>query len=588
MNAVDRIVNAYAGAGDRSDAVFQAALQLRDAGLSAKDVEDVIDSRLLPTFAAKSKKIGTSYVRSVVGSVFNRTAREGAYGAAGSDYRPAPEPPAYSVPADPAIEDPVEREALRMLEMDPAERKAHADAIEDDELLLAAEDDDENFDLSEAAPFPDSLYELLPPIFAAVPALFDEPGPRDAFFLASLTVFSAAAVNVAIPTAYRRYAPSLFFAISAPPGSGKAAVSVARRLAADVVVVFDKENQRQAEDYASEVKHCKEAKAPVPPKPTPRRFIIPANSSGRQFLDMLEANAGRGLVIEEEIYSLTQNSGQEWGNYREVLLKGAEQEPLTLARSDAHYRIDRPRPSVCLAGTPSQIATLIPSIDDGLLSRFLIYYFPSTSKFKSMRPGTSLRHTDELTAMAADEVHRLFRALDPRVLDLVANLSDELWDRLHAAFEPLEARVRSQPAQFDPNLISVVRRAYAYSVRIAVLLSLIRAAGNRADLRAAEQIEVQSADVDAAIIIASTCLDHALRFAPLLPKGDRIGQTTTAVDTAGLLEALPDRFDKKILFETAEAIGLTNADAVRMRRRLIKSGQVVAERYGWSEKKAEL
>src|SRR5690606_28751057 len=90
-------------------------------------------------------------------------------------------------------------------------------------------------------------------------------------------------------------------------------------------------------------------------------------------------NEGRGIIFETEGDTLSNAFKSDHGNYSDGFRKAFHHESISYYRRTGHefVEIDKPCISTVLAGTPMQVATLIPNAENGLLSRFIFYYMNS-------------------------------------------------------------------------------------------------------------------------------------------------------------------------------------------------------------------
>jgi len=126
----------------------------------------------------------------------------------------------------------------------------------------------------------------------------------------------------------------------------------------------------------------KKEKGPEPKEPTLRTPYVTANSSASAVYRGLDANDGWGVMFETEADTLTNMlSRSEYGDYSDLLRKAHHHESIAMVRVSDHINIeiDKPRLSVFLTCTGSQIPLLLPAsnVSNGLASRFLFYALPN-------------------------------------------------------------------------------------------------------------------------------------------------------------------------------------------------------------------
>jgi hypothetical protein len=194
-------------------------------------------------------------------------------------------------------------------------------------------------------------------------------------------------------------------------------------------------------------------------QPERRLHIIPANASKSGIIELLATNK-RGLLFETESDSLADIFKQDFGNFSDILRKCYHHEPLPFYRrlNREYYEIERPKFSVLLSGTESQLKNLIPGIENGLFSRFSYYRLEASHEFKnvfSSNGGLSgyfhsvgLKVLDIYKVLAALAEPLPFRFTDSqkeRFLQYFSNLKPEL---IQAHGEPMAGLVNRFAVQY--------------------------------------------------------------------------------------------------------------------------------------------
>ena len=111
--------------------------------------------------------------------------------------------------------------------------------------------------------------------------------------------------------------------------------------------------------------------------PNKSMLFLPANSSSTGLQELLQNNQERGILFETEADTLNIILKQDFGDYSDVLRKAFHLESIVYyRRGNKEYKsISEPKLSVIISGTPNQLTKLIPSAENGLFSRFIIYLF---------------------------------------------------------------------------------------------------------------------------------------------------------------------------------------------------------------------
>jgi hypothetical protein len=193
--------------------------------------------------------------------------------------------------------------------------------------------------------------------------------------------------------------PNLFSFIVAPAASGKGALTFARELGMSLHRKFLKESRENIRHYQAKLKEAKDAKKEstfdripmttgIPSKPKSKVLYIPANSSSAAVIGHLDQSDGSGIICETEADTMGNSFKQDWGGYSDLLRKAFHHEPVTYSRkiNEEYIEVEKPRVSIALSGTPSQVKGLISSAEDGLFSRFIFYTFKVNPEWRDVSP----------------------------------------------------------------------------------------------------------------------------------------------------------------------------------------------------------
>jgi len=577
-------------AGSRNDAAVWLSCQLRDNGTPLAEAEG-----LLRAFAAD---VGTPegkgrYTKAdalaTVRSVYRRPAREPWAGSQTGGAKPAKRPrKRYDPTKVPKVNgelgdaDAATREAVRLLQMDPEEAAAHSAFIRREEERIEREAASLNLDIEDAPLFPRAVYDLLPPSIVNAAAHYTEPHQPDVFTAGLLPVLGAMLPNVWTRHQRRYISPNTYVVVTAETGSGKNVLEDVRAVARPL---SDALALRRAEELArwKDEKEAAEAAAmAVPTEPPHYRLFVPANASATPFLRALQKNEGRGLVFETEIYPLTQARGNEWGDYTATLLQAYGHETVSLLRSQEEFYIPNPCVSVTLSGTPDQVLRLIPSVEDGLFSRFGFFYFVGTDEWIDHGPAAGFDDFNATLSIFGEMMARAYHTLHGRPERLFVDISPDGWATLQEPFRQMKARAI---ANGQRPLISAVHRGPIMAARFAMCLTLLSHIEEGRDLTpTVRSVEVREKAVWAGSMIAATLVDHAFRLAQHLPKAQALKTAYSRDVLTRFALALPDRFDHQALLSTATALELKQSAAYKYRAKLLQLGWAEPDGYGWCKK----
>ena len=368
--------------------------------------------------------------------------------------------------------------------------------------------------------FPAAVYDALPDFLQR--ACYPFEGHEKAVMLVgTLAVLSGCFPAVGGTYGGRRYGLNLFAFIIAPAASGKGTLSWAQRLARPWHRRLLDESRRAAAAHAEDLAAHKASggkTGTVPPAAPPRRLLyLPGDSTAAALIGALADNDGRGIICENEADTLTTSLGGEHGKFADKLCKMFQQEPVTLTRKadKLHVELERPAVSIALTGTPGQLPRLMPTAENGLVSRFLFYTFSQPYEWRSCAPtgGPSLEsYFDELGA----ELTRMIEATPPPgengALGVEVKLTPADWQRLDAAGA---VGLADAVAAAGGAGASTAYRLGLIAFRLAGLLTVLRCFEH--GQAPAGTLEADPADVGTALAIMNTARAHALAVLAMLP-----------------------------------------------------------------------
>ncbi|MBK9016297.1 MAG: DUF3987 domain-containing protein [Saprospiraceae bacterium] len=358
-----------------------------------------------------------------------------------------------------------------------------------------------------------AIFQQLPsPLLEGCQAL-DDPRERDVFLTGALAVLSGCLTGIEGVYDRRTTYTNLFAFIIAPAASGKSALTFAKQLGDTVHKALLEENNLAIQQYRQELADYKlllsnykrgKTLPQEPEKPPFKVLFIPANSSSAMVIKHLRDGGGTGIMCETEADTLGNVLKQDWGGYSDLLRKAFHFEKISYSRkgSNEFFEIDQPRLSVAISGTPNQILKLIPSVEDGLFSRFLFYCYAVQPAWRDVSPASGGINLTEHFARLSErtlEVTR-FTAENPVQFQLTA----EQWQRLNQHFTRL---LQETNAFFGTESLSSIKRLCAILFRIAMTLTTCRRFEN-AD--ASPIVTCDEADFQAASLLVEAYLQHAL------------------------------------------------------------------------------
>ena len=409
-------------------------------------------------------------------------------------------------------------------------------------------------------PISASVYEGLPDDIRHACLLLREGHERDIFLTALLPVLSAGFPNILTKYARRWKALALNIAVVAPAGAGKGVLQLAGECAGPIDSRLREESATISKSWAD---LDAEQRGPEPPE---RSLRLAADASARGLLDTLAANGGRGLLFETEIKTLSDSLRPEWGAFKSLLLKAAEQEPIERVRKgEAKLYIRRPELPTVLSGTPSSFTEWIGGTEDGLFSRWLFYVFDAPPVWVDQFDDDEDEELDAaLTQMGnvLDEAHialaRRPEDENGRSKPLYFGFERKQRDRLNAVFA---RRLEAADVADRPSLFASVKRGAFQAVRIAGVLAAYRLQSSGSDLGKITSYAPTEDEVEAAIALACCYLDHAAALSLCFERDPRA--TIKSEERSKFLTLLPNEFLTATAHEIGKKIGMSRSGVER-------------------------
>ena len=241
---------------------------------------------------------------------------------------------------------------------------------------------------------PEEVYENLPGTLKESCEVFSGR-ERDVYLTSALSVISGGLSNMQGLYAQKIVYPNLYSFIIAPAASGKGSMNYARSLGDCYQTLLESKNNEAKASYVKEIEvynfkkkmakkeeDIRDLKKPEEPKF--KTFFIPGNTSSAMIHKHLEFNEGSGCICESEADTITNALKQEWGGFNDVLRKAFHNETiLSSRRANFDYtKIEVPKLSLSITGTPDQVEGILNSTQNGLASRFMFYSFYTPPKWK--------------------------------------------------------------------------------------------------------------------------------------------------------------------------------------------------------------
>lgn len=383
---------------------------------------------------------------------------------------------------------------------------------------------------------PASVYENLPEPLKEITSGFTGR-EKDVVFLSSLGVVSACLPNVFGVYAARKLSPNLYSFVIAPPASGKGVMDWTKALIEPIHdYLLEQSHLRKSEWRISELRD-------VTPMPKMKIKVLPGNVSSSKFYSHFEATDESLLIFESEADTLSNMLKQDWGDFSDVLRKAFHHEALSISRKgdDLCYEIRKPKLSMVLSGTPGQLKPLIKNKENGLLSRFMFYYFEGSFEWKDVSPSAQRANYDVLFNEKGLEIKELYLKLKT-CEEVEVLLTDRQWEYFQNEMKIIcDAVIQSNKHDFLPAL----KRFGIIFFRICMVLTSLR----KKDFITSSKLRLFASDLDVntALQIMKILIDHSLLIDGFFEKNS----VQMTITERNLFSRLPQNFKRGVGLELA-------------------------------------
>ncbi len=335
----------------------------------------------------------------------------------------------------------------------------------------------------------DTIISDLPEMLKESCNVLIEETEKEVFLIGALGVVSGLLPNIKGLYSGKWISANLFVYVLAGYGGGKGSLDYARALGdkihqakKDEANRLKKEYQKDLTLYKKELKEYNKSKnsdvvPPTKPVPPPNlMFYIPANNSKSGVYQLLEENNERGTIFESEGDTLASALSQDYGNFSDTLRKAFHHEHLDFFRrlNNEQVTIERPELSVVLSSTYDQLKKLIPSVENGLYSRFLYYSLKQDNRFNNVFDSKKDRYNTHFNN-AGENFKALFDKLEALETPIWFNLTDEQKEHFVKLFDEKKAKLIDE---VDLTMAGTANRLGMIAYRIMMILTALRAYGN--------------------------------------------------------------------------------------------------------------
>jgi hypothetical protein len=352
---------------------------------------------------------------------------------------------------------------------------------------------------------PRDLYSHLPVMLKDICDHFSDIREKDMLLLSSLTVISSLLPKIRSYNAQIEVGCNLNAIVCGPPSAGKGVNVWAKRLTKGVKKHLTEKYNQECTVFSESMRSFKNGDlAEEPIRPVLQNIVIPANNSVANIYKMLRNNDGRfGLIFETEIDTLAEVLKNDWGNFSDVLRKCFHHETISLARKSGEefLEVERPHLSVFLTGTPGQVASLMPSVENGLFSRFVFYNLDSDLIWKSQFQCPDNRR-ELFFDDKARQLLNIWLAMESTEGTMVQFSNDQTRNVDHY----FESKLHRLVEVYGGDIAASVKRMCLSWQRIAMILTALRSVEQQENLPSV--LYVSDNDARVALTLVNVLLNH--------------------------------------------------------------------------------
>jgi len=358
-----------------------------------------------------------------------------------------------------------------------------------------------------ATKFTDEIFDDLPPLLRDACDRLTDQSEKEVFLVGALGIVSGILPNVrGFYDGAWTYC-NLFVYVIGSYGIGKGGLKLAYKLGKAIHKHRREQSGLLQAEYAAACIEAKETKEPEPLKPGHKLLFIPADNSKSGIVENLDSNDGAGIIFETEGDTLADNLKTDYGGYSDTLRKAFHGEQITInRRGGGEFReIENPRLSVVLSSTVDQYQKLVPTIQNGLFSRFLHYRLSPTHEFKNVFDN-SKRGYPEFFDELGETLLKHYLELEENHKEAPIEIEFQKYQKEHF-LKVFRGWKQELGENVSHDLDGTVNRLGLICFRVAMLLTAIR---NFEQGDYSLKMEVHLVDFENAVRIVEVLKAHAL------------------------------------------------------------------------------
>ncbi|MFY0653867.1 MAG: DUF3987 domain-containing protein [Cyclobacteriaceae bacterium] len=382
-----------------------------------------------------------------------------------------------------------------------------------------------------------SIEKDLPYVLRTMLEKYESQENKMLMLLGSLTAISSILPNVSGIYGKDRIYPNLYTFICGPAASGKGKLKICRNLVSSI------DNHLINEG---------------------KGILIPGNITYPGFITLFQDFGEQGLIFETEADVISGSFKKEHGNYSELLRQAFHHEPATSYRKgdNEFIRINEPKLSVLLSGTPDQLYPMFIDGKNGLFSRFLFFNIDHSIEWdNTVLSGESIVISDDIKPLQ-DHFYSLYTQLLHYPIEFHTQEAD-----IHVFNTFFSTWTTWVEANCSVEIQATIKRSGLISYRIAMILSLLRGFEHHT-LEA--KLFCNSLDFNISLLLMSELIDHAIKDFNSIQKP---GKTPSSIVEI-FFENLPDAFDRPGYLGVAKNCSINHKTAERYIQKFVQSEKV--------------
>ena len=432
--------------------------------------------------------------------------------------------------------------------------------------------------------FPEDIFVTLPELLRKVTDLMLTHQERSLVLIGSIATLSSALLPMYTIYFGKTIYPNMYLFVPGPAGAGKGKLDFCFRLVKPIhkekLERWTIAKDEYKKEYARYKRQKKGDNIDPPEKPPIQLLRVPANSSATSFAQAMAEN-GNLILFETEGDTVVNTFNSDFGNYSDSFRKAFAHESFGyLRRGDdgEEHKIENPRLSTVLSGTPEQVKSLIHDAENGLLSRFMFFCINSTPEWLD---GFDSYGGEDPLEDSFDAIGQEFTAFT-KILEQTPRIKFTLSISQAGKFNDFFAAEKERMHEFNGDRYSASSHRLAWCfLRVAMVLSALRLMDSG---RITENVECNDVDFDTTMKIIKVISTHNDYIFNVLdkerPEGIAVADSYSSATRQAIISALPGYFTTEDMKKLAANVGKSLRTVRRQIARAIEAGEIQQVKHG--------